>query len=295
MSLYHKLFISGSWQIAFRIKETHWPFDYDNIFIPIPNNKKYWYADPLLFEDEGKIYLFCEAFNNKEQKGEIAVMEWKGGTWTHPDIIISNNYHMSYPNVFKCIGEYYMIPESAECGSLELYKAEVFPYVWKKECNILEKENLADPTIFEHDENLYLYAWNETVPMYKGCIYKLDIENKTCQLVSLLPYQKNVARPAGYFIKNGNELFRPAQNSENMYGEGILWYKLTVGENDFSEKPVGTLDVEKVLIEGYPQRKRIHTFSSCSKIEVIDFCQYRFDLFKRFRILKRKIKVAQRK
>lgn len=150
-NLFRKLFVAGSWQMAYRKCGYHWPFDYDEPFIPIPNDNKFWYADPLLFEDDGKVYLFCEAFNKKEQKGELAVMEWKDNSWTDPVIIIANNYHMSYPCVFEYEGIHYMIPESAECGSLELYVSDSFPYSWKKKCNIIENIKLADPTIFEYD------------------------------------------------------------------------------------------------------------------------------------------------
>lgn len=295
MSLFRKLFMSGSWQMAFRVKDNHWLFDYDQPFVPIPNHKNYWYADPLLFEDDGRVFLFCEAFNIKEQKGELAVLEWKNGTWTKSEIIITNQYHMSYPNVFKDGMKYYMIPESAECGSLELYVAEDFPYVWKKECNIIENANLADPTFFEFEGNLYLYAWDETGGKFKGCIYKLDLFNKRCSLVTEYHYQDNVARPAGYFIKNNDEMLRPAQNSKNMYGEGILWYKVKLGKDGFSEEIVDVLDVKKVKIGKYNGEKRIHTFSSCNKLEVIDFCQFKFDFFKRFKILKREWMRIKRK
>lgn len=295
MNLYRKLFISGSWQMAFRVNDNHWPFNYEKEFIPLPNDNKFWYADPLLFEDNGKVYLFCEAFNKKEQKGELALLEWLDGEWSSPKVIIANNYHMSYPNVFKYDGRYYMIPESAECGSLELYVAHEFPYGWKKECNIIEKANLADPTVYEYEGCLYMYAWDETEPQYKGCLYKLDMDNKACHLVTELPYQENVARPAGYFIRVGDEFLRPAQNSKNMYGEGIFWYKVKVDKGGYTEDISDALDVGKVRIENCNGEKRIHTFSSCSNLEVIDFCQFKFDLFKRFKILKRKWMLAQRK
>ena len=54
-------------------------------------------------------------------------MEYVAGNWTNPKVVISNKYHMSYPFVFNYEGVCYMIPESAENGSLELYICHKFP------------------------------------------------------------------------------------------------------------------------------------------------------------------------
>ncbi len=294
-SLYKKLFISGSWQMAYRLKKEHWPFDYDEPFIPLPNTKKYWYADPLLFEDDGKQYLFFEAFNKKEQKGELAVMEWENNTWTDPVIIIANNYHMSYPCVFKHDGTYYMIPESAECGSLELYVSDSFPYSWKKKCNIIEDIWLADPTVFKYGERLLMYAWNEQNGQYKSFVYELDIDNLQCKEIASIPYPTNSGRPAGCFFQNDGKLLRPSQDSVEMYGKGIIWRDFEIIDGEIKDTICGRLDVEKVKLQGLNGEKRIHTFSTTSRFEVIDYCIFKFDLLKRCRILYRKYKLNRRR
>ena len=294
-SLYKKLFISGSWQMAYRLKNEHWPFDYDEPFMPMPNTKEYWYADPLLFEDGGKQYLFCEAFNKKEQKGELAVMEWKNNAWTDPVIIIANNYHMSYPCVFKHDDTYYMIPESAECGSLELYVSDSFPYSWKKKCNIIEDIWLADPTVFKFRGKLLMNAWNEKKGRYKSIVYELDIDNLRCKEIASIPYPNNSGRPAGYIFYGDGKLLRPSQDSVGMYGKGIIWREYEMQDGEVKDTINSRLDVEKVKLLGLDGEKRIHTFSTTSQIEVIDFCVFKFDLLKRFKILGRKYKLNKRK
>ncbi len=290
MSLYRKFFIAGSWQMAFRVNESHWPFDYNKPFIPIPNDENYWYADPLLFEDAGRVFLFCEAFNKGEQKGELAVLEWNNGKWMKPTVIISNNYHMSYPGVFKNNEKFYMIPESAECGKLELYMSNDFPYKWEKRCNIIDKVSFADPTVFEYEGTLYVYVWDETGGVYRGRVLRLNIDENRCEEVTTLSYSKNIARPAGPILKTNGKMVRPAQNSKRLYGESIFWYELHRGLYGFDEKVIDELDAKQVKVDGFEGEKRIHTFSSCSNIEVIDFCQYKFDFFKRVKILNRKMK-----
>lgn len=46
-------------------------------YTPLPYTPGTWYADPLLYEDDnGKRWLFCEAFNMAENRGDIAVAEF---------------------------------------------------------------------------------------------------------------------------------------------------------------------------------------------------------------------------
>ena len=146
--LYRKLFLSGSWQLAYRVRNEHWPFCYDQPFTPIPNHQDYWFADPFLVEAGEELFLFCEAYHMREEKGEIAVMAWRNNQWTAPQVVISENYHLSYPCVFLYGNQYYMIPESAESGALDLYVADGFPFAWHKACCLIEHVKLADPTVF---------------------------------------------------------------------------------------------------------------------------------------------------
>ena len=41
----------------------------------VPNTPEYWFADPLLFEDNGKTWLFVEAFYYSSNKGELGVFD----------------------------------------------------------------------------------------------------------------------------------------------------------------------------------------------------------------------------
>lgn len=59
--LFNWAFICGDWQIAYR-KRTKKSDFYEDCFIKIPNTDRYWFADPMLFADNGITYLFVEAF-----------------------------------------------------------------------------------------------------------------------------------------------------------------------------------------------------------------------------------------
>ena len=58
-------------------------------YSPLPYTPGTWYADPLLYEDDnGKRWLFCEAFNMAENRGDIAVAEFDENDHLLPDDIL---------------------------------------------------------------------------------------------------------------------------------------------------------------------------------------------------------------
>ena len=88
--------------------------------------------------EEGVYYIFIEELLYSNNKGHISVFEiHKDGKITKPQMIIENDYHMSYPFVFTHKEQYYMIPETSHNSSIELYKATTFPYRWEFEKNTI--------------------------------------------------------------------------------------------------------------------------------------------------------------
>ena len=177
MGLLRKLFIDGEWNIAIRkrsLKESD-IFGYTDGFISIPHNKQYWFADPLLFSSGGHEFLFCEAFNKKTMKGDIGVFDCLSNEPSCCSIIIQNNYHMSFPYVFEHSGFFYMIPETSENRTIELYKADNFPLEWRKKAVLISGLSLVDTVVFEIDSNLYLYSYENDRMI--GHFYKLNLSS----------------------------------------------------------------------------------------------------------------------
>ena len=96
-----------------------------NAYIPEGN---YWCADPFIIRECGSTYVFCECCQNINNKGTIAVGEYKDGAISEMRVIIEQDYHMSYPCIFKYGSIFYMIPETADNRTIELYRARLFPY-----------------------------------------------------------------------------------------------------------------------------------------------------------------------
>lgn len=294
MSLFNKLFVAGTWSIAFRREEWKWPFDYAIAFETLNGDKGYWYADPMIISESNTLYLFCEAFSLKKQLGEIAVFSYDGEKWSKPQVIISNNYHMSYPCVFKQKGRYYMIPETQEVKALELYECSIFPYKWEKRGALLEGVTIADPTVFEKEGSLYVIGQSGNKSQRKIHLYSLDIDENKVELIYQKECGADVCRPAGYLISKEDAFIRPTQDCRDTYGKSVIWNYFSLTDGGFSEKPIGSIENSRIIIGNHMGVDRIHTFSRAGNIEVIDYSINRFDLFKRFRILWRQYKRQKR-
>jgi hypothetical protein len=78
-------------------------------------------ADPFLVDG----YIFTEIM--KEGKGIIAVAESWGESLDFIPVL-EEEFHLSYPSVFRHEGIWYMIPEAYQSGSILLYRTDDFPH-----------------------------------------------------------------------------------------------------------------------------------------------------------------------
>ena len=110
------------------------------------NNKKWrilrnnsFIADPLLFEYEGRDYVFAEKID-ANKKGIIGYFILDELTSDINKTSIEEKYHMSFPTIFKWNKKIYMIPETSQDKTICLYRAKVFPDSWEKVCAYPIKE-----------------------------------------------------------------------------------------------------------------------------------------------------------
>ena len=128
-------------------------------FRKVPSAPGHWYADPFLARDRDRYYIFCEAFDVSRRKAMIASTSIDDyGMVEAPRIVLERGYQLSYPFVFRWNDDWYMLPESRERRAVELFKAVRFPDRWEFERQLLHDLDVVDPTIFEHDGHLWLFA-----------------------------------------------------------------------------------------------------------------------------------------
>ena len=286
-------FICGDWRIAYR-KRNIGNF-YDHPFVIIPNTKQYWFADPLLFEDGDKTFLFVEAFNRKTYKGDIGFFTIEDDGVSEFELLIENNFHMSYPLVFKHDGNYYMIPESEENGTVDLYEAKSFPHEWVRVKSLLCGVHYADTTLLEYDGNKYLFTYHPADGKWELIIFNFDMDKLEVNHFQTICYSENVCRPAGKFYKDEHDrIVRPVQNCKEGYGKGTLLYEVKMVDGKFVEKQIYEYDNSLFLIQNQKSVDNFHTYSLTNKYEVVDFIWKRFDLLKKIKWQIRKYKRYKR-
>lgn len=204
-------------------------------------------ADPFLYFQKDKGYLFFEVFNGKTSQGDIGLaISDNYKDWHYEKIVIDEKYHLSYPYVFKYNNEIYLIPESAESDGLYLYKAINFPYTWIKVRKLLEGK-FGDHGIIEYNKKWWLFVGaeprlnNSLRLFYSDSLFGYFKEHKLSPVIKNNPSK---ARPGGRLIVYNNKVIRFAQNCKESYGKSLSVFQIdeltdtSYHETDMFRKPI---------------------------------------------------------
>ena len=184
----------------------------------LPPKDCFW-ADPFLVENEGKQYLFIEELPFATYKGHLSVMEIdEYGTVSQPVKILDKPYHLSYPFIFETAGTYYMIPESYEDKSVQLYECLEFPLQWKHKMNLMTNVDAFDTTLYFYNEKWWLFT---VISEQKGSghndelfLFFADTPFTTewkSHPQNPIVSDARLARPAGNIYEENGKLIRPSQ------------------------------------------------------------------------------------
>lgn len=269
----------------------------EEIFYSIPYCFKYWYADPLVFRYENTDYLFAEVYDRAAGKGHIAVavmsenpkeIEFKS--------IIMEKYHMSFPMVFGWNQEIYMIPETSENFSINLYRAVVFPYQWERIEVFETRKKIVDTVLLNKKDNLLYMLASEVNPcaplevryqkftlQYNDGGWSLEWDDK----FNLQQVYNLRDRNAGNCFMEDGHVILPAQISTNVdYGVKLSFREWK--NNEWKEK--GQTEVSDILIDGIKRKNIIgvHTYSRTEQQEIIDVRYQKFSPVMQWRKLKKR-------
>lgn len=282
INILKKIFIGGTWYVGIRDIHTIQTNKYTNV----ATAENQWVADPFLFEENGKHYLFCEQYDNTKNKAGISCYEIIDGKATNGTLIIEESYHLSYPCVFKIKDKHYMIPESSANNTIDLYVASEFPFKWSHKKTLLKGEKYVDSTIFFNDNGILLLTYRNVSSGYELVIFSLDERSLELKFRTVKRFDENVGRPAGFLFNQDGKIVRPAQFCKNRYGESILFYQFDgIEDNQYREHHIGEMTVKGI---DFPIAiQRIHTLNRDSRYEVVDLFKERIDLLHGLKILKR--------
>jgi hypothetical protein len=192
-------------------------------WIPKPPGR--FQADPFLIDHAGSTWVFFEDCDDRVIKGSVACARISdSGSLEEQRTVLERPYHLSYPHVFEHAGEMFMVPESQQSGTVDLFRARRFPNEWVREATLLELRAV-DSTVFEHDGCWWMLSSPRVVPGHAALTYLWQAPALTgpWKLASHSPMNADVrnARGAGRAFINGSELWRPSQDCSIHYGRAL--------------------------------------------------------------------------
>ena len=245
---------------------------FNGLRLTVPPRGVFW-ADPFLIERQGKTYVFFEELAFKDHLGRISCAEiQKDGSIAAPQTVLERPYHLSYPFLFEYRGEFYMIPETAQQCSIEVYRCKRFPDQWEFHKTLMKNIHAVDATLVEHSMLWWMFVnvaaeggstWDELHLFYTD-----DPLSERWTPHPLNPVVSDVrsARPAGRIFRRDGLLLRPSQDSSSRYGYALNLNRITkLTKNEYEEEPFERLEPPK---DG--SILAVHTFNSSNDLTVID-------------------------
>lgn len=259
-------FLKGSIADIIRNKQTNLSFEWIT-----PEDKTISQADPFIFKtDDGRLNILFESVSSYNLDGKISLL-----VCDHPadpileKIVLDTKAHLSYPYVFKENGKIFVFPESAFSSTLYCYEFDQVnqSFINKKEIIQLP---LLDSTILKYENRYWLFATmlGETFNSDLHIFYSDNLTGPyKAHAGNPVKKQLNGARPAGNFIEVDGQIYRPAQNCSNYYGESITINKITALTTDrFTEEEYMIIEPNKNDAFNYG----IHTINAVDDIIIVD-------------------------
>lgn len=255
---------NNQWFIGLSTNTTFQEFveDKSNFTYLFPPKEKFW-ADPFVLKRDNKIYIFVEEMIFGSKPAHISCLVVENDKIIEQQIVIKEPYHLSYPQLIVIDDNLYMIPESTQNRSLNLYRCVDFPFKWEFEKFIFENEELHDATIIKKNNTWWLFATKSPhggiLPWDELFIYYSDNIDGKWHPHECNPVLSDVrkARPGGSLFTVNGELYRPSQNCGGAYGKALKINKVkNLTQNVFLEETIKDLDSNYLI-----NSDKIHTFN----------------------------------
>lgn len=217
-----------------------------------PPKDRFW-ADPFILLRDGTYYIFLEELLYSRGRGHISYMTLdKSGQFSQPVPVIEEAYHLSYPFVFEHDNEHYMIPESSDNRSIDLYKCTRFPDRWEHAHTLMDDISAVDATVLSHEDRWWMFvnirenegasSSDELFLFYSTSLFSKEwVPHPANPIVS----DVGNARPAGKIFMHNGQMYRPSQNGSHRYGYGIrIQHIELLSETGYRERCISDIEPE---------------------------------------------------
>jgi len=237
-----------------------------------PSRDRFW-ADPFVWQQDGKTYVFIEELLYSTNLGRIAclTLDQKMNVLSNKTVL-ERPYHLSYPFLFEQDGQLYMMPETAQNNGIEIYRCVKFPDQWEYEKTIMRDVYAVDSTLLNSNGKWWLFtnikkeggsSWDALYLFYAD--HPLS-EDWTPHPLNPIVKDIHTARPAGRIFLQESSLIRPSQDCSARYGYAVNFNRIvSLSETDYAEVCEHTFKP--------PENGRIlatHTYNDAAGLTTLD-------------------------
>ncbi len=262
----NEIFLSEHWQtglVKIRpqdiMEQSEYRVDAKSVqWLGTTHKDRYW-ADSFALEEGKKLFLLFENYDYKTQKASISACAYDKENNSFGNVVesLTEDWHLSYPFIFKHENEIFCIPESLAHGSVELYKLDTETLKLSHVRALIKGLGAADGTLVNHMNRWYFFFTPAHATNSELNIYHADSLQGPFIPHLLNPVKSDVrnARPAGPLFTLDGKLYRPAQDSSRTYGGQVVINEVKIlTDGEFLEEPVNVV----LPPEGYAG---LHTLS----------------------------------
>ena len=267
-----KLLFNSQWFLLYAFSDG-FPESLRDFQALVPPRDRFW-ADPHVVAHNGRFFIFFEELLFETNRGHISVLEIsKEGLVGEPVPVLERDYHLSYPFVFELDGAHYMIPESMENGTIEVYESVDFPHKWRFKMNLMTGVAAVDATVHFRDGLWWLFVGMRQQEGAGACeelfvFSSAELFSESWEPHPLNPVVSDVrsARPAGALFERDGKLFRPSQDCSGTYGAALILNEITV----LSQVAYAETKVARLSPDWSERTTATHTFSAVPGLVVVD-------------------------
>lgn len=225
-----------------------------------------WFADPFILENnDDTVILLVEEFLYSTQLGRIAklTINKKDYSLLRNETILELDTHLSFPAILHSFNNCYIYPENSDGKGLALYALNTD----SSSCDYVRTISglpLADAIITDLFGEKLMFATQK--PSHNGnvlIVFKID--NDVPKEYAVCKFVSNIARNAGDWFRNGNDVIRPAQDCNEGYGSAVILQRVTKKSDTFEFE-----DLVRIESNNPKYNTGCHTFNHLKGMGVID-------------------------
>lgn len=260
------------WHLAYSFSDTHLPHvAFDSLRYLAPAKGTFW-ADPCPLVHEGRHYILFEELSYDSNLGRLLAIEvFEDRSAGRPQVVLERDYHLSYPHIFECDGNLYLVPETRKARRIELLRCVQFPSQWELCKVVLDNVHAVDATFWRQNGMWWMFA--TFAPDEQGLADELHLYYADTLLGEWTPHPANplcvdirCARSAGPIFAKDGKIYRPSQDCAERYGHALWINQIEqLDRMTYRERPVC-----RISPEWHAGVSRVHTVAQAGRLTVLD-------------------------